>query len=260
LPRLFSKTKLINFSQNNYKAEFQKIEIPKIGLIALSTDFTIEQDFRNLLYKKPVNLYVNRIPFKNPMNQMNYLNMKDKLSSIAENILPGESVNTIAYGCTSGTIAIGEKVVEKQISEAKKNCYVTTPITAALKAFKKLSLKNIAVLTPYPELVNKTIFEYLEKKNINVTSFNSFNIESDRDVAMINKESIINTIKSINDNSSEGIFISCTAMPVLNLIKDIESYIGKPVLSSNQAIIWDCLRSINIDSPIYGYGQLLEYK
>ena len=65
-----------NFLQNNYEAEFQKNETPRIGLITLSTDFTIEQDFRNLIYKKPVNLYVNRIPFENPMNRKNYLKMK----------------------------------------------------------------------------------------------------------------------------------------------------------------------------------------
>ncbi len=249
---------MINFLQNNYEADFQKNEIPRIGLIALSTDFTIEQDFRNLIYKRAVNLYVNRIPFKNPMNHMNYLKMKNKLPQIAENILPGETIDTIAYGCTSGTIAIGEKKVEEQISSVKKNCYVTTPITATLKAFKKLSLKKVAVLTPYPELVNKTIFDYLEKKNINVTSFSSFNIDTDKDVAMIKKETIINTIKSINDKESEGIFISCTAMPVLDIIKDLENIIEKPVLSSNQTIIWDCLRSVKINSPIYGFGKLLE--
>ena len=247
-----------NFLQNNYEAEFQKNETPRIGLITLSTDFTIEQDFRNLIYKKPVNLYVNRIPFKNPMNRKNYLKMKNKLSVIAENILPGESINTIAYGCTSGTIAIGEKEVIKQISAVKKNCYVTTPITAALKAFKKLSLNKVAVLTPYPKIVNKTIFDHLEKNNINVTSFSSFNIESDKDVAMIKKESIINTIKSINNNKLDGVFISCTAMPVLSIIKDIENIIKKPVLTSNQVTIWDCLRSIKMNYPIYGFGKLLE--
>jgi len=48
-------------------------------------------------------------------------------------------------------------------------------------------------------------------------------------------------------------------MPVLNLIKHIEELIEKPILSSNQVVIWDCLRSIKINSPIYGYGRLLEF-
>ena len=174
------------FNQINLTPIIENTLNPRIGVVALSTDFTIEQDFRNIFYQQPVNLYVNRIPFDNPMNEKNYLKMKNLLPSIASNLLPGESIDTIAYGCTSGTIAIGEKEVEKQISAVKKNCYVTTPITAALKAFKKLSLNKVAILTPYPELVNKTIFDYFEKKNIDVTSFNSFNIESDKATGSIN--------------------------------------------------------------------------
>jgi len=231
---------LKHFSQNNYEAELEPLEIPRVGLIALSTDFTIEQDFRSVFHQQPVNLYVNRIPFENPMNKKNYLKMRDILPSITKNILPGESIDTIAYGCTSGTIAIGDKVIEKKICEIKNNCYVTTPITAALKAFEKFSINKIAVLTPYPDLVNKTIFN------------------SDKDVAMLKKETIINTIKSINDEEAQAIFVSCTAMPILSLIKDIENINSKPIFSSNQVIIWDCLRSVKINKPIYGYGKLLE--
>ena len=113
-------------------------------------------------------------------------------------------------------------------------------------------------MTPYPDPVNKTIFNFFIKNNINVTSFSSFNIDSDKDVAMIKKETIINTIKSINDKEAEAIFVSCTAMPVLSLINEIEEIINKPTFSSNQAIIWDCLRSVNLKKPIYGYGKLLE--
>ena len=247
-----------HFSQNNYQADFKKTNIPRVGLIALSTDLTIEQDFRNVFYQQPVNLYINRIPFDNPMNEKNYLKMRDILPSVTKNILPGESIDTIAYGCTSGTIAIGEKVVEKKICEVKNDCYVTTPITAALRVFNKLSFNKIAVLTPYPDLVNKTIFNFLSKNNIDVTSFNSFNISSDKDVAMLKKETIINTIKSIQDEEAEAIFVSCTAMPILNLIKDIEKIKNKLIFSSNQLIIWDCLRSVKIEKPIYGYGKLLE--
>ena len=74
----------------------------------------------------------------------------------------------MAYGCTSGTIAIGEDRVKEKIQLAKPDCYVTTPITSAIKAFKKMNVKKIAVFTPYPESVNKTIFEYLNKKSINI--------------------------------------------------------------------------------------------
>ena len=61
--------------------------------------------------------------------------MENDLESVTNKILPNEKINTIAYGCTSGTIAIGENKVKELILSAKKGCYVSTPVTSALKAF-----------------------------------------------------------------------------------------------------------------------------
>ena len=32
---------------------------------------------------------------------------------------------------------------------------------------------------------------------------------------------------------------------------------GKTILSSNQTLIWDTLRSVGFKSPVHGYGKLL---
>ena len=58
--------------------------------------------------------------------------------------------------------------------------------------------------------------------------------------------------------NADALFISCTALPVLGILSKLESKILKPVLSSNQTLIWDTLRSIGYKSPIKGYGKLLE--
>ena len=63
--------------------------------------------------------------------------MAEDLASVTKKILPDEKLNTIAYGCTSGTIAIGENKVKEKILSVKPDCYVTTPITSAIKAFKQ---------------------------------------------------------------------------------------------------------------------------
>ena len=162
------------FSQIDIKPELDSATNPRIGLIALSTDFTIEQDYRRICHNLPLDIFVNRIPFNNPLNHENYLKMSDHLPSIAKNILPDQELNTIAYGCTSGTVAMGENLIANQIKKSKPNTYVTTPITAALKAFKKLNIKKISVLTPYPKPVNESVFNYLLKNNIEVLNFSSF--------------------------------------------------------------------------------------
>ena len=245
------------FVQNDLKAEIVKTVNPKIGVIALSTDFTIEQDYRNICHQIPVDIFVNRIPFENPLNHENYLKMANHIGSVSEQILPSQHIDIIAYGCTSGTIAIGAKKIKEEINKTKPNAKVTTPITAALKAFKHLGLKNIAVLTPYPKDVNVTVYNYLNDNNINVDSFSSFNLEYDSQIAQVSLASLEKEISKIDLSNVDGLFVSCTALKIVDVLDRVESSQNTVVISSNQAIIWDCLRSIGIDSKIEGYGKLL---
>ncbi len=245
-----------NFSQVDIKPEISKSSNPKIGVITLSTDFTIEQDFRRICHNQNVDIYVNRIPFKNPLNKENYLKMVEHLADIAGNILPGEHIDSIAYGCTSGTVAIGDKRIADEINKSKEGSYVSTPMKAALKAFANLNLDKIAVLTPYPKEVNKTVFDHLIKNNIEINSFSSFNLEYDNDIANVDPKCLIEIIDNIVHKDAEAVFISCTALRAVEVLDQIEKRISKCVISSNQAIIWDCLRSVNINNTINGYGKL----
>ena len=98
-----------SFNQNNVKANLHDTNFSRIGIITLSTDFTIEQDFRKICHNLPVDLFFNRIPFLNPLTHENYMRMADHLTETTNQILPNEKIKVVAYGCTSGTIEIGEK-------------------------------------------------------------------------------------------------------------------------------------------------------
>ena len=191
------------------------------------------------------------------MTKENLLKMHEQIESVTEKILPGQKINTVAYGCTSGTIAIGEDRVKEKVQLAKPNCYVTTPITSAIKAFKKMNLKKIALFTPYPESVNKTILEYFSRKNINIVSFGTFNIDLDEDIASVDPKHLLETLIKLDINDADALFVSCTALPALEILDQVEKKINKIVLSSNQTLIWDTLRSIGYKSPVEGYGKLL---
>ena len=237
--------------------KFKKKTNPKVGLLALSTDLTIESDFQSICQKLPLDLFVNRIHNENPLTKENLLKMYDQIEPVTEKILPGQKINTIAYACTSGTIAIGEDKVKEKIQLAKPDCYVTTPITSAIKAFKEMNVKKIALFTPYPESVNKTILEYFNKKNINIVSFATFNIDLDEDIASVDPKHLLETLIKLDINDADALFVSCTALPALEILDQVEKKINKIVLSSNQTLIWDTLRSIGYKSPVEGYGKLL---
>ena len=239
------------------KPEFKKKYNPKVGLLALTTDLTIEKDFNSIFNQLPIDVFVNRIHNENPLTKENLLKMSERIEETTEKILPGEKINTVAYGCTSGTIAIGEDKIKAKIQLVKPECYVTTPITSAIKAFKLMGVKKISVFTPYPESVNTTIYEYFSKKKIDVLSFGTFNLNLDSEFANIDPKYLSETLTKLDVSGADALFVSCTALPALEILEEVEKKISKPVFSSNQTLIWDTIRSVGYKSPIKGYGKLL---
>jgi len=63
-------------------------------------------------------------------------------------------------------------------------------------------------------------------------------------------------LSSVSLIISDALFISCTALPVLKILDYVETKIKKTVLSSNQTLIWDSIRSVGYKNSVSGYGQL----
>ena len=120
--------------------KFNKYQNPKIGLIALASDYMIEKDFINIIKDKEIDFFVNRIECYNPLTKENLIKMSGTVTEISEDILPNEKLDCVVYGCTSGTIAAGYENIKKKINLAKPGAEVTTPSTAAINALKKMNL------------------------------------------------------------------------------------------------------------------------
>ena len=239
------------------KPKFRDNINSRIGLVALSTDFSIEKDFNSIFLNLPIDLFVNRLPFYNPLTHENLIKMTEKLTEVTENILPNQTLDTVAYGCTSGTIAAGVDEITNKIQSAKPNCKVTTPITSAVNALKYLNLKKISVFTPYPQAINEKVINYIKNEGFDIQSFASFNLESDLDIGKIDPKYLLEVLTKMDTVNAEALFISCTALPAFKIIQELENKIKKIVLSSNQVLIWDSIRSIGHDLSIEGYGKLL---
>ncbi|NQV47934.1 MAG: hypothetical protein HQ504_09145 [Rhodospirillaceae bacterium] len=134
---------------------------------------------------------------------------------------------------------------------------MTTPITAALDGFRMLGIQRIAVLTPYPHEVNAPITAWLEENGISVLSLDTFGMDSDVDVARIPPEAIIAAASAADHADADAVFLSCTALRSVECIADLEQRLGKPVLTSNQAMLWRALRLAGYDGKIPGYGELM---
>ena len=229
---------------------------PRIGLITLASDFRIEKDFNNVINGKDIDLYCNRIHCYNPLTNETLKKMADDITNVTKDILPDQKLDCVAYGCTSGTIAAGYNSIFEKVNAAKPNTKVTTPITAAIKALKKLNINKISIFTPYTNEINNSVVEYFKNENFEINELSYFDIPSDLDIGKVDDKYLFDVLSKINLNDSDALFVSCTALPVLSLINDLEKKLGKFVVSSNQALIWDSLNQINSNINVVGYGKL----
>ena len=137
--------------------KYNKNQNPKIGLIALASDYMIEKDFINVIKDKDIDFFVNRIECYNPLTRENLIKMSEKVTEVTKDILPDEKIDCVVYGCTSGTIAAGYNSIENKIKIAKPEAKVTTPSTAAIKALKKLNIQKLSIFTPYSKKLNDEV-------------------------------------------------------------------------------------------------------
>jgi len=238
------------------KPYFIKKTIPKVGLIVLATDSMIEKDFLKVFNEVAADLFINRITNYNPVTADNLNKMVDNITSVTENILPGEKVDCVVYGCTSGTIVSGYDNIKKKINLAKPGASVTAPSTAALNALKEKNINKISIVTPYTKSVNDDVVNFFKNNNLEVTSNIYFDIESDVDIGKVDQDKLFEILSEIDHKNAEALFVSCTSLPVLNIIEKLEKKLNMIVLSSNQALIWETLEKINRNNYIKGYGSL----
>jgi maleate isomerase len=236
--------------------KFNKYQNPKIGLIALASDYMIEKDFIKIIKDKEIDFFVNRIECFNPLTKENLIKMSEKVTEVTKDILPDEKIDCVAYGCTSGTIAAGFDAIQKKIKDAKPEAIVTTPSTASIKALKKLNVNKVAIFTPYSKKLNDEVLDFFKKENFEIKANSYFNIESDIDIGKVDPNYLYEVLSNMNLNGAEALFVSCTALPALSIINKLEEKLNKFVLSSNQTLIWDSLNAIGYKNKVEGFGKL----
>ena len=78
----------------------------RIGLVVLSTDYTIEHEMRALINLPGVDVFHARIANSPNVSPETLRAMGPLITSTAELILPGDKVDVLAYACTSASIAL----------------------------------------------------------------------------------------------------------------------------------------------------------
>ena len=246
-----------NIETLDFKTDSGIGDIARIGLIVLQSDQTIEHEFSALLQGEGVALYHSRIPNAMEVTPDTLRQMEMDMPRAAELLPSAFDFDAIGYACTSGATMIGEARVDEIIRGLHANAKTSNPITACKAALNALGLNRIALVTPYAPEVTLEMQANIRMAGIETNAVASFNQSDDFTVARITAESIYEAAVQIGAREDcDGVFVSCTSLRALEIIARAEEALGKPVISSNQALAWHLMRLSGLDLAPKGAGQL----
>lgn len=229
-----------------------------LGLIVLKTDETMEVELRGVFTAANIACYHTRIPSHALVTSETLAQMEQDLPGSAAMLPPGVRFGAIGYGCTSGATVIGPANVAAAVNGPHPGANVTDPISAVMAGLHALRAQKIGLLTPYVPEVTLEMRELLEQAGFDITEMLAFGQSQDRLIARISEASTLAAIEKIGTSDCDVVFASCTNLRSFGILEEAEKRIGKPVISSNQALGWHMLKLAKIPPQGCGPGRLFQ--
>jgi maleate isomerase len=230
--------------------------VAALGVIVLQSDETLENEWRHLFADPGVALHHARIPSGLHVTTETLKQMEQELATTAA-LLPGTiAFDAIAYACTSGASIIGPDVVAEKIHQYHAGVPVSDPISAVMAGCRALGVRRLGFLTPYVPEVSQAIRTVLETNEFEIAAFGSFEESEEHVVARIAESSTLDAMVDIGKAADcDAVFASCTNLRTFDVLAEAEERLGKPVISSNQALAWHLLRLAGV-TAFTGPGRL----
>ncbi|MBT7147782.1 MAG: arylmalonate decarboxylase [Rhodospirillales bacterium] len=180
------------------------------------------------------------------------------MADAASRIQPDMKPDVISYSCTSGSIVCGEMAVMEQIKKGAPYAKPMTLVTGVVDALQELGVKKLVVGTPYLDEINTAEAEFLLSKGFEVLDIQGLNLTTGCEFGQVTPDYWKTFAQEIDDPEADAIFLSCGGIRSVEVAQEIEDITGKPVVTSNQAQMWSCLRRAGINDEIDGFGQIFK--
>ncbi len=243
-------------SWNALDASFDERGPVPVGLLLLATDRASGSDVAAFL-PDGIEAYATRIPMDVVATPETLARLGDHLTEGARLLAPGGPLAAIGFSCTSGTVAVGAERARSKIAAGRPGVPVCTPVEAAVKALDALGTRRIALLTPYLDGPSDLIAGFFAAGGIEIVTRASFKLDGDPEMNRVSRASLIDAGQQLGSHpAAEALFISCTGLRTRHVVEPLEELLGKPVVTSNQALAWDLARTAGVADQPPGRGRL----
>jgi len=134
----------------------------------------------------------------------------------------------------------------------------TTSIRSAIRALAHLGVRNVVVVTPYPQELHQSALTFLKASGFTVLAAHTEDVvfKKLQDVTPAHIAAAAKrTLQSAP--SADGIYIPCNQWSGADAAPLIEKECGIPVVTGAHADYWEAFRSLGINDRIEGHGRLM---
>ena len=233
----------MTLDRTNNSRGFLPTPLARIGLIIPSSNRLTEPQLRHFAPPE-LGIHVTRLQMTGKWNR--------PLSALTEDIqraagaLADAKPDIIVFHCTGHAMEEGPDGDTRTRDLIKNATGIEALSTAAAiaEALGALKLKKLILLTPYDQDTNDHEIDYLRQLDIAVVHDVALALPgSDQYLAELPERWVEIAVEQARDDA-DGYFLSCTNTTQIEAIEPIERRLGKPVVNSNQAVLWACVRRL----------------
>jgi maleate isomerase len=187
--------------------------------------------------------------------------MADEIATSAR-LLADVAPDLIVFHCTDTSMTQGPQGEGRILDIVHEATGIGAVATSrlVLEALQALGLRKLLLLSPYKS--NQAVIDYLQATGFAVIHDVALALEP-LEFATVTPREWTELARTHDRPEADGIFLSCTNTTQIEAIADIERALGKPVVNSNQAVLWGCVKRLNSAlaplSPMPELGRLMRH-
>ena len=227
----------------------------KIGVLVPFTNTNLEADMMlmrcpdtTVHFQRMGGYDVDEIPGSDQMAGLGASDISHDLKMIS-----GVRPDVVLYGCTSATLTHGPSF-DQQLAQDIRAASGAVCITAAgalVAAIHALDLSRVGFSSPYLGEINTQAMDFLTQNRITTVNCADIGRElGNYGQGELIPDEVFDLAMQADHPKAEAIILSCTDMRAVEAIDRIEATLDKPVVTSNQAMMFALMRAL--DLPRHG--------
>jgi len=227
----------------------------RLGMLLPSSNLAAEPQFHALL-PEGVSLHVTRLKLAGN-SERDFLGMAEGIEPAAR-LLADCGVKLIVFHCTAvSTFSVAlEQSIKERIARASGKPATTTS-ESLVTALRALGAKRIVMLSPYVEAINAREQAFFESSGFEVVDCAGLDSSGAEIMMSVTPAEWLSFARAHRQDSAEAYVMSCTTVRTVEIAEELERELGRPVVTSNTATAWHCLRQMGLKDRIPGFGCLL---